>query len=126
MSNPKLRSFEQQAYLNLKTFRKTGAGVPTPVWFAEDQGVLYVRTIDGSGKVKRIRNNGSVQVAPCDARGGLLGEWLEGQARLVTDQATIDEVDRLLDKKYGFQRKMFNLMGSMRKEKGATIAIEIS
>jgi hypothetical protein len=126
MSDPKFRQFERQNYLNLKTFRKTGVGVPTPVWFAEDQGILYVRTIDGSGKVKRIRNNGSVQVAPCDSRGGLLGDWLDAHAQLVTDQTTIDQVDRLLDRKYGFQRTMFNLLGRLRKEKGATIAIELS
>ena len=125
MSNPKLQAFEKQAYLNLNTFRKTGTGVPTPVWFAEQDGVLYVRTIDGSGKVKRIRNNGSVQIAPCDARGELLGEWLQGQARLVTDPSTIAEVDRLLDKKYGLQRKMFNLLGRMQKHKDATIVIEV-
>jgi uncharacterized protein len=125
MSNPKLGAFEKQAYLNLKTFRKTGAGVPTPVWFAERDGVLYVRTIDGSGKVKRIRNNGGVQVAPCDARGGLLGEWSDGRAHLVTDPSTIAQVDQLLDKKYGLQRKMFNLLGRVQKHKGATIAIEV-
>jgi uncharacterized protein len=126
MSDSKLHLFERQNYLNLKTFRKTGVAVPTPVWFAEDQGVLYVRTIDGSGKVKRIRNNGSVQVAPCDARGGLLGEWIDAHASLVTSQETIAQVDRALDRKYGFQRTMFNLLGRLRKEKGATIAIELS
>jgi hypothetical protein len=126
MSDPKLRPFERQNYLNLKTFRRSGVGVATPVWFAEDQGVLYVRTIDGSGKVKRIRNNGSVQVAPCDSRGGLLSEWLDGRARLVMAQETIAQVDRLLDRKYGFQRKMFNLLGRLHKDKGATIAIELA
>ena len=124
MSTPELRPFEKQAYLNLKTFRKTGIGVPTPVWFAEHEGVLYVRTIDGSGKVNRIRNHSNVQVAPCDSRGKLLGEWLEAQAHLVTNQGTIDLVDRLLNQKYGFQRTLFNLLGRVRKEKGATIAIE--
>jgi uncharacterized protein len=125
MSNSMLGSFEKQAYLNLETFRKSGTGVPTPVWFAESRGVLYVRTIDGSGKVKRIHNNGRVRVAPCDARGGVLGDWLEAQAHLVSDRATIEEVDRLLDRKYGFQRTMFNFLGRFRKHKGATIAIEI-
>ena len=125
MSNAKLDLFEKQAYLNLETFRKIGVGVPTPVWFAESQGVLYVRTIDGSGKVKRIRNNGRVRVAPCNARGGVLGEWLEAQAHLVSDQATVEEVDRLLDRKYGFQWTIFNLLGRLRKNKGATIAIEV-
>ena len=126
MSDPKLRPFERQNYLNLQTFRKSGVGVPTPVWFAERQDILYVRTIDGSGKVKRIRNNSRVQVAPCDARGSLLDEWTEAQACLVTDRETIAEVDRLLDKKYGLQRKLFNLLGRLRKDKGATIAIELS
>lgn len=125
MSNLKLQSFEKQAYLNLKTFRKSGVGVPTPVWFAESQGVLYVRTIDGSGKVKRIRNNRQVQVAPCDSRGKLLGEWHAAQARLVDDPAILEQVDRLLDKKYGLQRTLFSLLGRFRKEKGATIAIEL-
>ena len=125
MSNLKSQPFEKQAYLNLKTFRKSGVGVPTPVWFAESQGILYVRTIDGSGKVKRIRNNRNVQVAPCDSRGKLLDEWHEAQAHLVNDPATIEQVDRLLDRKYGFQRNLFNLFGRLRKEKGATIAIEL-
>jgi uncharacterized protein len=35
---------------------------------------LYVYTIGVSGKVKRIRNNPRVNVAPCDMRGGLKGE----------------------------------------------------
>ena len=126
MSDPRLRSFERQNYLNLQTFRRNGVGVPTPVWFTQRQDALYVRTIDGSGKVKRIRNNGRVQVAPCDSRGGLLGEWLDAHACLVTDQETIAEVDQLLDQKYGVQRTMFNLLGRLRKDKGATIAIELS
>jgi hypothetical protein len=124
MSDPKIRRFESQNYLNLKTFRKSGVGVPTPVWFVEHEGVLYVWTIDGSGKVKRIRNNGSVQVAPCDVRGRLLGDWLDAQANLVTNQATIEVVDQLLNRKYGIQRALFNLMGRFRKQKGAVIAIK--
>lgn len=125
MSDSKLRHFEKQAYLNLHTFRKSGVGVSTPVWFAENQGILYVRTIDGSGKVKRIRNNRKVQVAPCDSRGKLLGEWHEAQAHLVDDPRIIEQVDRLLDRKYGVQRTLFNWLGRLRKEKGATIAIEL-
>jgi hypothetical protein len=126
MNNGRIQPFEKQAYLNLKTFRKNGVGVPTPVWFVEHQGLLYVYTIDGSGKVKRIRNNRSVQVAPCDARGKLLGEWLDAQAHLVTDQGTIREVDRLLDRKYGLQRALFRLLGRFRNSKGAVIAIEVA
>jgi PPOX class probable F420-dependent enzyme len=44
----------------LTTFRKNGEAVPTPVWFAESDGKLYIYTANSSGKVKRIRNNASV------------------------------------------------------------------
>jgi hypothetical protein len=64
MSNP-YKPFEKQKYLNIETFRKNGEGVRTPVWFVQDGEVLYARTIANSGKVKRIRNNGQVKIAPC-------------------------------------------------------------
>lgn len=38
---------------------------------------------------------------------------------------TSDQIARLLDRKYSFQRTLFNLLGHVRKEKGATISIEI-
>ncbi len=120
----KLKQFAGQQYLNLETFRKSGVGVPTPVWFIEDGGYLFVRTIDNSGKIKRIRNNAHVRVAPCDARGGLLGEWVDAEAQLVPAE-TQERVNTLLQKKYGLQKKMFDLMGSIKKNQSATIQIQI-
>ena len=60
---------KEAKFLNLETFRKNGNGVKTPVWFVQEGEVLYVRTIADSGKVKRIRNNQQVNVAPCKANG---------------------------------------------------------
>jgi uncharacterized protein len=120
----KLAQFAGQQFLNLETFRKSGVGVPTPVWFTEQDGVLYVSTIDNSGKVKRIRNNGRVRIAPCDARGGLKGEWVEAQAKMVEGQ-TATMANALLDKKYGFQKKMFDSMAKLRKNKHAMIQINL-
>jgi len=62
-------SFKKQKYLNLETLRKSGVGVRTPVWFVQDGNVLFVRTIADSGKVKRIRNNPQVNIAPCKVDG---------------------------------------------------------
>jgi len=70
-------------YISLTTFRKTGAGVATPVWFGEENGKLYVMTISKMGKVKRIRNNPRVQVAPCTMRGKITGEQFPATARLL-------------------------------------------
>ena len=60
-----------QRYISLATFRKNGAAVHTPVWFAEEGGKLYVMTSDTTGKYKRIRNNSQVRIAPCTIRGKL-------------------------------------------------------
>ena len=62
-----------QKYISLTTFRKTGVGVATPVWFGEEDGKLYVMTRGDMGKTKRIRNNPQVRVAPCTMRGTVTG-----------------------------------------------------
>lgn len=94
-----------EKYISIETYRKSGQPVRTPVWFAESGGILYVRTSDDTGKYKRIRNDSSVQVAPCGMRGKVKGEWVKAEARIVSD----DEKERaykMLEKKYGLIYKM--------------------
>jgi uncharacterized protein len=74
-----------QKYISLTTFRKSGAGVATPVWFGEEAGKLYVMTRGDSGKYKRIRNNSRVQIAPCTMRGKVTGPQFEASARILPD-----------------------------------------
>ena len=82
MSDP-IVQFDRQSFLNLETFKRSGQGVKTPVWFVQDGPTLYVRTGAESGKVKRVRNNGRARVVPSDAQGNPLGEWVDASARLV-------------------------------------------
>lgn len=103
----------RQQYINLETFRRNGIGVRTPVWFVEDGGRIYVRTIANSGKVKRIRNNGQVNITPCQVDGTPLGEWIPATAQEVRDQDINKKVDHLLDKKYGLMKKMFALASTI-------------
>ena len=103
----KLNQFEKQKYLNLETFRKSGESMKTPVWFTQAGQTIYVLTMANSGKIKRIRNNGRVNIAPCRMDGKLTGTWVPAQARQVTDAGISTTVDRLLDKKYGLLKKMF-------------------
>ena len=72
-----------QKYISLTTFRKTGAGVPTAVWFGEEDGKLYVMTRSDMGKTKRIRNNPQVRVAPCTIRGTVTGPEFDAKARIL-------------------------------------------
>jgi hypothetical protein len=102
-----LVAFEKQNYLNLETFRKSGVGVRTPVWFVRDEDVIFVLTSADSGKVKRIRNNARVNIAPCKMDGALLGDWVNAEAHEVTGEEIDRKINRLLDKKYGLMKKIF-------------------
>lgn len=73
-------------YVSLATFRKNGVAVHTPVWFAEENNKLYVMTRGDSGKLKRIRNNPVVKVAPSTIRGTITGHEFPGRARLLPEQ----------------------------------------
>ncbi len=95
--------------MNLATFRRNGREVRTPVWIARDGDRFYVYTNSGSGKVKRIRANGRVRLAPCDARGGLRGDWVEGTARMVDDPLRMERAFASLDRKYGWQMGLVRL-----------------
>ncbi|MGI8649910.1 MAG: PPOX class F420-dependent oxidoreductase [Rubrobacter sp.] len=119
---------EGHQYASLSTFRKDGTAVATPVWFAANGGKLYVTTVDGTGKVKRIRNNSSVTLAPCDRRGRLLGEAVEGRARLISTRATQENryADRALAGKYGLQYRAFGALRNVVAKKRERVFIEIS
>lgn len=59
-----------EKYVLLTTFRKNGDGVATPVWIVSlPDGTAGFTTEVDSGKVKRIRNNPSVTLQPCNLRG---------------------------------------------------------
>ena len=115
----------KQQYLNLETFRKNGAGVKTPVWFVQEGDTLFVRTIANSGKVKRIRNNGQVNIAPCKMDGSLLGEWFPARARERKDDDTSRKVDLLLDRKYGLMKKLFALASSLQGRKYTVLEMKV-
>src|SRR5262245_23133782 len=103
MHNPHLTLFVGQRYLNLESYKRDGAPVQTPVWFAEEQGVLYVYTLANAGKVKRIRRNPRIRLAPCTMRGTVIGPWVEAEATLV-DATTAAHGHASLRHKYGWMK----------------------
>ncbi len=115
-----------QNYLNLETFRKSGLGVKTPVWFVEEGDTIFVRTVADSGKVKRIHSNQKVNVAPCKMDGTLLGTWVAAEASEVNEEALNQKVDHLLDKKYGLMKKMFGLASMLQGRKYTVLEVKAS
>lgn len=125
MSNDPLEQFHRQSYLNLETFRRSGEGVQTPVWFVENGGLLYVETSARSGKIKRIRRNPHVRVVPCTASGSPRGVWVEGEAQLVSDTDESEQINRLLNRKYGLIKAIFEWVGRLRGSQEDAIIIAI-
>jgi len=119
------KPFDKQKYLNLETFRKSGVGVRTPVWFVQDGNVLFVRTVTNSGKVKRIRNNSQVNIAPCKMDGTLLADWFQAEAHEVSDQEIDLKVDRLLGKKYGLMIRLFSFAGNRDGRKNTILELKV-
>ncbi len=75
-----------RTYISLASFRRNGAAVPTPIWFGEKDGKLYVMTRSDSGKYKRIRNNPHVRIAPCTVRGKITGPEFAAAARILAPE----------------------------------------
>jgi len=92
----------------------------TPVWFVQEGETIYVQTVANCGKVKRIRNNGRVNVVPCKMDGTPVGTWVTANAREIADAELSKKVNHLLDKKYGLMKKMFSL-GSSRQARLDTV-----
>lgn len=123
-------AFAGQKYLNLETFKKNGDGVKTPVWFAADLAAgldssgakLYVYTVGVTGKVKRIRNNGRVRIAPCNARGGVLGEWVDARAEIVTGTEA-EHGMQLLNRKYVPWKQLLDFFAMFRKRERTVFVI---
>jgi PPOX class probable F420-dependent enzyme len=106
---PRLESLATESYVSLATFRKNGAAVEIPVWVAPLDGRLVVVTDGTSAKVKRIRANEKVRLAPCDVRGKVRGNWVEGLARIITDPERSERAHTALVDKYGWQMRLLDL-----------------
>lgn len=120
-----LKAFEKQKYLNLETFRKSGEGVKTPVWFAQDGNMLRVWTPASSGKVKRIRQNGKVRIVPCSASGVPAGTWLEAVSVVFDTPAELEMTQTLFKQKYGLSFRLIALLGRLGKRQNVTIQVRV-
>lgn len=128
-----IAQFAKAKYLNLETFRKSGVGVCTPVWFAQwpesgaagEQVIFYVYSEANAGKVKRIRNNPKVRVAPCDMRGNLRGAWVDGRARICAAEEAA-RGQQLLRRKYGWMKIIGDFFSRLIGHKQVVIAIELN
>ena len=115
-------SLQGHKYVLLHTFRRSGEGVPTPVWFGLADGTLYFRTYADAPKVKRIRANPRVLLGPCDVRGKPKGDLIEGRAR-VLPVAEEGAAEKAIQANYGLFRRFYESSFAMKVE-GAYVEVE--
>ena len=94
-----LKTFVRQRAVLLTTYRRDGTPVGTAVNIAVDGDRAFVRTPHRTGKVKRLRNNPSVEIAPSTFLGKPTGPAMRARARLLSgDEAT--HASEVLARKY--------------------------
>lgn len=95
-----IEEWAAQRYVSVSSLKRDGTAVATPVWLVGDGAALAFVTPANSGKVKRIRNNPAVSLAPCTMRGRLLGPSVPGRAQILPAGET-NRIRALLRRKYG-------------------------
>jgi PPOX class probable F420-dependent enzyme len=97
--NPSL--LRNQGTIRLTTFKRDGTPVGTAVHVVAEGNRAFFRTWDPTGKLKRIRRDPKVLVAPSTVTGKPTGPTMPARARILHGEDA-KYVAQLLGKKYGF------------------------
>ncbi|MEG3627407.1 PPOX class F420-dependent oxidoreductase [Streptomyces poriticola] len=96
-----LTPFVQQWAVLLTSHKKDGSGVGTPVNIAVEGDRAYFRTPGRAWKVRRIRNDPGVELAPATPAGRQVGPEIPARARLLPHGSAADRhAAALLRRKY--------------------------
>ena len=115
------------AYLNLATFKRNGDAVETPMWFVTIDHLIYLFTDGTSYKVKRLRRDNRIRIAPCNVSGKVSGDWVDGSGEIIDDPAVAERVYAALKQKYGWQMRLLDLVSTLGRRIGgrAIIALKV-
>ena len=103
-----LEQFIEQKYINLETYKNDGTPIRTPVWFVIDNDLIYVITMESTGKVKRLKNNQEVRIVSCSFKGKPKNGWVKAKAEKITGEEA-DKAIKLRKKKYGMSGRLVSL-----------------
>ncbi len=126
MEPDNLAQFNNENVISIETYRKNGQPVRTPVWFLKENGLLIVHTGGKSGKVKRIKQNPKVRVAPSKFRGEPKTDYIDARAEIDTDLANLKKYYDLIYKKYGLMGAFTKFMQRFSRSKVEDVILRIS
>lgn len=114
-------------YLSLGTWRKNGAVVDTPVWFAAGgDDALYVFSSGDAGKVKRLRNSSKARVAPCSVSGKVSGDWIAANAEIIQGDDDSEQAYQALRQRYGAHMLVTDFFSKLARKMSKRVFIRIT
>ncbi len=98
-------------YAQLRTRRRDGRGVDTPIWFHLEGDTLVFRTKIGP-KTRRITADPRVELWPCDYRGRYADHPAAavGGTASILDGEAAESANRQLHRRYGWQYNLVPLL----------------
>jgi len=105
-------SLAAERFVALTTFKRNGDPVATPMWIGSDGSDLIAWTPAESWKVKRVRNDPRVLLAP-STRSGKVRDGVvpvAGTAEVITDPATVQRLEQIIRRKYGLEYRIVTLV----------------
>jgi PPOX class probable F420-dependent enzyme len=103
-------SLRASRYAQLRTYRRDGRPVDTPIWFDLDGNTLVFRTKIGP-KTKRITNNPAVELRVCDYKGRVPDSAITHTGRaVVLSGEEAQRANRRLRARYGWQYNLVPLL----------------
>ncbi|MFE3170614.1 PPOX class F420-dependent oxidoreductase [Amycolatopsis sp. NPDC059090] len=101
--------FDGYRFCLVMTRRRAGDMVATPVWFAEVGGRLCFRTAGDTGKVRRVRSEPEVWVAPCSIGGKQMAPFMVGISEILCEDEAM-AAEAALQGRYGLSRRVFEIL----------------
>lgn len=104
-----LDELQRTRYALLRTHRRDGTAVDTPIWFVVQDRTLVLRTKVGP-KTRRIATRPEVTLAPCDHRGRVTGAARFSGRATILDGTEAQRANRALHERYGWQWNIVPLL----------------
>ncbi|WP_273733371.1 PPOX class F420-dependent oxidoreductase [Mycolicibacterium septicum] len=104
-----LQALSRSHYALLRSFRRDGTAVDTPIWFVLDGPTALFRTKIGP-KTRRLTARPDIELVVCDYKGRITGStWLSGRAT-VLGGGDAQLANRALHRRYGWQWNIVPLL----------------
>ena len=112
MSDDRTARLGDQKFVSLTTFKRDGSPVASPMWIVRDGSRLWLWTPAEAAKVKRVRRDPRVTLAPCGRTGKVSAGHpvAYASAEVVADAGEVARIESLIKRKYKVEFRVVTLI----------------